>query len=141
MMRAALYRRRGSASEVLSVEEVKTPAPGPGEVRVRIRASGVNPTDWKARKGSGVSSPPLADFQIPHHDGAGLVDAVGPGVTSRAVGDRVWVYFAAVQNRYGTAAEYTIVPAVRTVPLPDEASFELGASLGIPAVTAAYCLG
>lgn len=140
-MRAALYRTRGPAAEVLSVEEIRTPVPGPGEVRVKIVASGVNPTDWKARKGSGVTSAALADFQIPHHDGAGIVDAVGPDVSDRSVGDRVWVYFAAFQNRYGTGAEYTVVPSNRTVLLSPEASFELGASLGIPAVTAAYCLG
>lgn len=138
-MRAALYRRTGPAREVLSVEDVPLPEPGPGAVRVRIRCSGVNPTDWKSRSGATGGAP--AEFQIPHHDGAGVVDAVGPGVAERHVGDRVWLYLAAFENRYGSAAEFALVPAKRTVPLPDHASYELGASLGVPAVTAAHCLG
>jgi NADPH2:quinone reductase len=141
-MRAALYRRPGPAAEVLAVEEVPTPAPGPGEVRVRLAVSGVNPTDWKARSGAvpmpaGGDGP---DFQIPHHDGAGVVDAVGAGVDPARVGQRVWTYLAAYGRPWGTAAEYTVVPADRAVPLPDTAPFELGANLGVPAVTAHRCL-
>lgn len=137
-MRAALYRETGP-SRVLHVEEVATPEPGPGEVRVKISASGVNPTDWKSRAGATGRAPDT--FQVPHQDGAGTIDAVGPGVEERHVGDRVWIYLAAYQNRWGTAAEYCVVPAARTVPLPDKASFELGASLGVPALTAAHALG
>jgi len=137
-MRAALYRQLGDPS-VLQIEEIPTPEPGPGQVRVRILCSGVNPTDWKSR--SGLTAGPPHEFQVPHQDGAGLVDAVGPGVTDRHPGQRVWVYLAAANNRYGTAAEYCLVPQERTVPLPEHASFELGASLGVPALTAAHCLG
>lgn len=138
-MRAAVYRATGPAERVLSVEEIETPTPGPGEVRVRISASGVNPTDWKTRSGATGTDP--VDFQIPHHDGAGVIDSVGPGVRDRELGQRVWLYLAAFANPYGTAAEYALVPAERTMPLPDAASDELGASLGVPAVTAAHCLG
>ena len=137
-MKAAVYRETG-ASEVLSVEEIETPHPGPGQVRVRVAFSGVNPTDWKSRAGATGGRP--QDFQVPHHDGSGVIDAIGEGVTARHVGERVWVYLAAAGNRYGTAAEYCVVPVERTVPLPDNASDELGASLGVPAVTAALCLG
>lgn len=137
-MRAAVYRRTGDSS-VLSVEDLPTPDPGPGEVRVRVTCSGVNPTDWKMRSGLGGAPPAAA--QVPHQDGAGVVDAVGEGVTDRHVGQRVWVYMAAFRNPWGTAAEHSVVPAVRTVPLPDDAPDELGASLGVPAVTAAHCLG
>lgn len=137
-MHAALYRETGPSS-VLTIEELPTPDPGEGEVRVRIRASGVNPTDWKSRSGLTGGAPD--DFQIPHQDGAGIIDAVGRGVEERHVGEHVWIYLAAFHNRFGTAAEYCVVPAERTVPLPDTASFELGASLGVPAVTAAHCLG
>jgi NADPH2:quinone reductase len=140
-MRAALYRRPGPASEVLFVEEVPTPAPGPGEVRVRVAVSGVNPTDWKAR--SGAVPPPRAggsDVQIPHQDGAGVIDAVGPGVDPGRVGERVWVYLAAAGRPWGTAAEYTVVPAERAARLPDGASYQLGASLGVPAMTAHRCV-
>ena len=137
-MRAAIYRQTGDSS-VLSVEEIPTPEPGPGEVRVRITHSGVNPTDWKTRSGMTGGAP--LEPQVPHQDGAGVIDAVGEGVGVDRVGQRVWLYLAAFQNRWGTAAQYSVVPAERAVPLPDAASGELGASLGVPAVTAAHCLG
>jgi NADPH2:quinone reductase len=129
-MRAAFY----DASGVIQVGEVDTPQPGPGEVRVQVAASGVNPTDWKARGGE-LKFP----FQVPNQDGAGVVDAVGEGVDGGRVGERVWVYFAAWQRQWGTAAEYTVLPAEQAVPLGD-AAFALGASLGIPALTAHRCL-
>ncbi len=138
-MRAALYRKVGRASEVLSIEEIPTPQPSAGQVRVRITASGVNPTDWKTRSGATGADPD--GFQVPHQDGAGVIDAVGAGVGERHVGERVWCYLAAFENRYGTAAQYCVLPPERTVALPAEASDELGASLGVPAVTAAHCLG
>jgi NADPH2:quinone reductase len=137
-VRAAIYRQTGDSS-VLSVEEIPTPEPGPGEVRVRITHSGVNPTDWKTRSGMTGGAP--SEPQVPHQDGAGVIDAVGEGVGVDRVGQRVWLYLAAFQNRWGTAAQYSVVPAERAVPLPDAASGELGASLGVPAVTAAHCLG
>lgn len=137
-MRAALYDRTGPAAEVLRVEDVDRPEPGPGEVRVAITCSGVNPTDWKSR--SGATPRPIDGFQIPHLDGAGVVDAVGDGVDPGRVGQRVWLWMAAAGRRWGTAAEWTVVPADRAVPLPGDASFELGASLGVPAMTAHRCL-
>lgn len=137
-MRAALYRTTGDPS-VLAVEDLDVPEPGPGQVRVRIACSGVNPTDWKTR--AGVTGGDPDGWQVPHQDGAGIVDALGEGVAGWQVGQRVWVHLAAFRNRWGTAAEYCVVPADRAVPLPDAASFELGASLGVPAVTAAHCLG
>ncbi|MDT5023752.1 MAG: NADPH:quinone reductase [Micromonosporaceae bacterium] len=136
-MLAAVYRRRGPAAEVLTVEEIETPVPGPGEVRVRVAASGVNPTDWKSRSAGGEIT---AGFQVPNQDGAGVVDAVGPGVDPARVGERVWVYLAAWMSPYGTAAEYTVVPAERAVRLPEGISFDLAASLGVPVVTAHRCL-
>ncbi|MFD0663011.1 alcohol dehydrogenase catalytic domain-containing protein [Thermocatellispora tengchongensis] len=138
-MRAAVYRRPGPAAEVLEVVELEPPEPGPGQVRVRIVTSGINPTDWKTRAGYAGRMPD--GFQVPHHDGAGVVDAVGSGVAGLAAGQRVWLYLAAFDNRYGTAAEYAVVPASRAVPLPDDASDDLGACLGVPALTAAHCLG
>jgi NADPH:quinone reductase len=139
-MLAAVYARTGPARDVLRIEEVDTPDPGPGEVRVRVAVSGVNPTDWKTRSGTGSAATPDAPFLVPNQDGAGTIDAVGDGVDPTRVGQRVWVYFAAWQRRWGTAAECSVVPAAQAVPLPDTASFELGASLGIPAVTAHRCL-
>ena len=137
-MKAALYERTGPAREVLRVEDVPRPMPGRGEVRVRIAISGINPTDVKARSGAVPSE--INEFQIPHHDGTGVIDAAGAGVDEDRVGQRVWVWFAAAGSRYGTAAEWTVVPEYQAVPLPVTASAELGASLGIPAMTAFRCL-
>ena len=137
-MRAAVYRGTGAARDVLHVEEVRRPDPGPGEVLVRVHASGVNPTDVKTR--SGATARPVDEFQIPHQDGAGVIEAVGLGVDPARTGERVWVWLAAFGRRWGTAAEYTVVPARQAVPLPDGVSFELGASLGVPALTAHRCL-
>jgi NADPH:quinone reductase len=137
-MRAALYDSHGPARDVLKVTEVDRPEPGPGEVRVRIEASGVNPTDWKSR--SGATLRPMTEFQIPHHDGAGVIDAVGAGVDPGRVGQRVWVWLAAAGRPWGTAAEWSVVPDDQAVALPDGVSAELGASLGVPAITAHRCL-
>ncbi|MGO8883425.1 MAG: NADPH:quinone reductase [Streptosporangiaceae bacterium] len=137
-MKAALYDQYGGAREVLRVEEIERPEPGPGEVRVQIAASGVNPTDWKSR--SGATPRPIEGFQIPHHDGAGIIDAVGEGVDPARIGQRVWIWLAAAGRPWGTAAEWSVVPDRQAVPLPDRASFELGASLGVPAITAHRCL-
>jgi NADPH:quinone reductase len=137
-MKAASYDRTGAAAEVLKVAHIDTPEPGPGEVRVRIQLSGINPTDWKSR--SGATARPVDGFQVPHHDGAGIIDAVGDGVDPGRVGERVWTWMAAATGRYGTAAQWSVVPARQAVPLPDSASAELGACLGVPAVTAHRCL-
>jgi NADPH:quinone reductase len=137
-MRAALYDRYGTGRDVLRISEVERPEPGPGEVRVRIEYSGVNPTDWKSR--SGMTPRPIDGFQIPHHDGAGVIDAVGDGVDPSRTGQRVWVWMAAAGRRWGTAAEWTVVPDRQAVQLPDNASAELGASLGVPAMTAHRCV-
>lgn len=141
-MRAAVFRSTGPSAEVLRIEEVPTPEPGPGQVRVRMAVSGVNPTDWKSRSGATPlpRSQSLPDFQVPNQDGAGVIDRVGAGVDESRVGERVWLYLAAWRNAYGTAAEYSVVPQERAVPLPDGVSFDLGASLGVPAMTAHRCL-
>lgn len=131
-MQAITYSQTGDSS-VLSLVERPLPEPGPGEVRVRIAVSGVNPTDWKAREGG---RPFSWDEVTPNQDGAGTVDAIGTGVDDLSVGQRVWVYLAQHERPTGTAAEYAVIPAARAVPLADDASFALGASLGVPAMTA-----
>src|SRR5262249_58126656 len=133
-MKAALYDRHGPAADVLRVEELERPEPGPGEVRVKVAVSAINPTDYKIR--SGATPRPMDGFQIPHHDGAGVIDAVGEGVDAGRIGQRVWTYLAASGRQWGTAAEWTVVPANRAVPLPDGVSAELAASLGWPPMTA-----
>lgn len=137
-MKAVVYDRIGTARDVLRVVDVERPEPGPGEVRVRVAVSGVNPTDVKARGGSVPR--PIDGFQIPHQDGVGEIDTIGHGVEQRRLGERVWVWFAAAGRRWGTAAEWTVVPGHQAVPLPTTVSPELGASLGIPAMTACHCL-
>jgi NADPH:quinone reductase len=137
-MRAALYEKTGPAADVLKVTTVDRPEPGPGEVRVRVHASGLNPTDVKAR--SGAVPRPINGFQIPGMDGAGVIDRVGEGVDPARAGQRVWLYFAAVGRRWGTEAEWTVVPAELAAPLPSQASMELGATMGVPALTAHHCV-
>ena len=134
-MRAIVYTETGDPS-VLTLIDKPLADPGPGEVRVRIHRSGVNPTDWKSRRGSGDGAAPPFPEVTPNQDGSGLVDALGEGVVDLAVGDRVWVYLAAHQRPTGTAQEYTNVPADRVVKLPPGTSFDIGASLGVPAMTA-----
>ena len=130
-MRAVVYSRTGPSS-VLEVVDREVPEPGAGEVRVRLVRAGVNPTDWKFRSGATMAY----DEVTPGQDGAGVVDALGEGVTGLEVGQRVWLVLAQHENAYGCAAEYTVQPAARVFPLPDGASYDLGASLGVPAVTA-----
>jgi NADPH2:quinone reductase len=133
-MRAAWYEKNGSATEVLTVGETETPKPGPGEVRVRLKTSGVNPSDVKTRAGTvrKIAFPRV----IPQSDGAGDIDAVGEGVPASRVGERVWVWNGQWKRPFGTAAEYIVLPAAQAVKLPAAISYEAGACLGIPALTA-----
>jgi NADPH2:quinone reductase len=132
-MRAVVYTESGDSS-VLELVEREAPEPGPGEVRVRIVRAGVNPTDWKFRAG-GMGELAFPEI-VPGQDGAGVVDAVGPGVTDLAVGDRVWTMLAQHTRPGGTAQELVVLPTAHLTVLPDAASYDLGASLGVPAVTA-----
>ena len=136
-MRAAWYEKNGPAAEVMKYGELPDPEPGPGEVRVRLYASAVNPSDVKARAGSlPIRWPKL----IPNSDGAGVIDKVGAGVNSRRVGDRVWAFNGQWDRAFGTSAQYIALPASLAVPLPDTLSWEQGACLGIPVMTAHRCL-
>ena len=132
-MRAIEYTAHGGP-EVLTLVERPVPEPGAGEVRVRVHVSGVNPTDWKRRAASrgGEMGGPV----VPNHDGAGFIDAVGPGVDASRVGERVWLWLAQWQRSDGTAQDYVVIAARQAVALPEGASLELGASLGVPALTA-----
>ncbi|MEM9270889.1 MAG: NADPH:quinone reductase, partial [Pseudomonadota bacterium] len=138
-MRAITYTRFGAASDVLTLEDLPKPSPAPGEVLVRLACSGVNPSDIRARAGGrpGVTKPPFPKI-IPHSDGAGVIEAVGDGVSKARVGERVWIWNGQWQRAFGTAAEYIALPEAQAVPLPQSVSFETGAALGIPAVTACH---
>jgi NADPH2:quinone reductase len=134
LMRAAYYESNGAAGAVLRLGEVPTPEPGPGEVRVKVMASGVNPSDVKSREGRTrkIAFPRVT----PHSDGAGVIDAVGDGVSKARIGERVWTWNAQWKRAAGTCADYVILPEAMAVRLPDHVSFEEGACLGIPAMTA-----
>ncbi len=134
-MRAASYVRKGPAAEALEVDERPTPEPGKGEVRVRLAFSGVNPGDVKKREGW-LGSPMPYPRVIPHSDGSGTIDAVAAGVDGGRIGQAVWVYGAQSYRPFGTAAEYVVVPEQLAVPLPPGVGRELGATLGIPGITA-----
>jgi NADPH2:quinone reductase len=135
-MRAAFYEAIGPAHDVICVGEVQTSNPGPGEVRVRLRTSGVNPSDVKSRGLRKLAFPRV----IPHSDGAGEIEAVGAGVPQSRVGERVWIWNGQWQRPFGTAAEFIALPAAQAVRLPDNVSFEAGACLGIPAITAYHAV-
>jgi NADPH:quinone reductase len=123
---------------VLKLGEVDTPHPGPSEVRVKLAASGVNPSDVKARIGSTrkIAFPRV----IPHSDGAGVIDVVGDGVPAARIGERVWVWNAQWLRPFGTCAEHVTLPSELAVRLPANTSFEAGACLGIPAMTAYHAV-
>ena len=131
-MHAAWYERNGSAREVLQLGTLPMPQPAAGEVRVRLHASGVNPSDVKSRARRPLAGPRV----IPHSDGAGVIEAVGPGVSADRVGERVWVWNGQWQRPHGTAASHIALPADQAVALPAAVSFDEGACLGIPALTA-----
>ena len=136
-MYAAWYEKNGSAVEVLKLGELADPEPGPGEVRVRLHASAVNPSDVKARAGGRKV---MWERIVPNSDGAGVIDCVGPGVEASRIGQRAWIYNAQWERPYGSSAQYVALPAALAVPLANELSFEQGACLGIPAMTAHRCL-
>jgi NADPH:quinone reductase len=138
-VRAAWYEATGPAADVLIVGDRPDPTPDSGEVRVRVHASGVNPADVKRRSGWAGLRMDFA-WQIPHDDGAGIVESVGEGVDSVLVGRRVWLYDTRVGRAGGTAAQLVCVPWRNVEMLPDNLTFAEGASLSIPGRTAHRCL-
>ena len=133
-MKAAWYEKLGPATNVLQYGDIPAPEPTSGDVRVKLAISGVNPIDVKRRMGGrGEMTAPRI---VPHFDGAGRIDAVGSDVPANRLGQRVWIYEAQWQRDFGTAAEFVTLPAHLAIPLPSSTSFEEGACLGIPAMTA-----
>ena len=135
-MRAAWFERTGAARDVLTVGELPSPTPAAGEVRVRLHSSGVNPSDVKVRAGRPMIAPRI----VPHSDGAGVIDEVGPGVSKERLGQRVWIWNGQWKRPFGTAAGQIALPQEQAVPLPENITFEEGACLGIPALTALRAL-
>jgi NADPH2:quinone reductase len=131
-MKAAWYSRNGEAQDVMQVGELPTPSPQPGEVLVRLATSGVNPSDVKSRRARPLSDPLI----VPHSDGAGVIEAVGAGVSASRVDERVWVWNGQWQRPMGTCAQYIALPAAQAVALPEGTDFAAGACMGIPGLTA-----
>jgi NADPH2:quinone reductase len=139
-MKGVYYERKGPARQVLVLGDLPDPQPGPGEVRVKVAVSGVNPTDTKLRSGwDGSTEMPFPRI-VPHQDGAGVIDRVGPGVPPSRAGERVWIWEAQRGRAFGSCAQYVCIPADNAVPLPEGTSFETGACLGIAGMTAHRCL-
>jgi NADPH:quinone reductase-like Zn-dependent oxidoreductase len=131
-MRAVVAERAGGP-EVLAVEEVERPTPGPTEILVRVKAAGVNPTDWKSRRGGGLvgkSFPAILGYDV-----AGVVEELGAGVTLYRPGDEVlgMPKFPVLPGAY---AQYVAAPARHFVPKPKALSFEEAAGLPLAALTA-----
>ena len=137
-MKAVTYNSFGSPSSVLTYSEIEKPKPRTNEVLVKLHFSGVNPSDAKARAGGrpGISSPPY-DTIIPHSDGSGIIVQVGKNISSDRLNERVWIWNGGWKRAFGTAAEYICLPAEQAVKMPSSMSFEHGACLGIPGLTAA----
>ncbi|MBW8762929.1 MAG: NADP-dependent oxidoreductase [Microbacterium sp.] len=133
MARAIVYTEIGSP-DVLHLTEIPDPLAAPGEVVVRIEAAGVNPIDAKIRAGK-RPSPPIVEPRRVGFDGAGVIEALGEGVDSYSVGDRV-----AIRDTVGTYASHLAVPATNLAALPDSVTASEGAGIGIPAGTAYQCL-
>lgn len=121
--------------EVLEFCDVTEPEVADGQVRVRLRVVGVNPNETYIRTGTYSFALPDLPY-TPGFDGAGVVDAVGDGVDGFAEGDRVFVAGLLAQHNTGTYAEKVVCSSDAVYRLPDNVSFEAGAALGIPAVTA-----
>ena len=131
-MKAAWYTHNGDAQDVMVVGELPTPSPQAGEVLVRLATSGVNPSDVKSRRARPVTDPLI----VPHSDGAGVIEAVGAGVSAARVGERVWLWNGQWQRPLGTCADYIALPEAQAVALPADTDFAAGACMGIPGLTA-----
>jgi NADPH:quinone reductase-like Zn-dependent oxidoreductase len=129
----AIWMTRHGGPEVLEVRETPDPEPGAGQVRIRVRAAGLNFAEVMARQGlyPDAPKPPC----VVGYEAAGVVDALGPGVTGPVIGQRV-----AALVRFGAHAEAVCVPAEQTVELPDGASFEEAAALPVNYLTAYHML-
>jgi NADPH:quinone reductase-like Zn-dependent oxidoreductase len=133
-MRAVVLDRYGPA-ELLMVAGRTVPEPLPTEVRVKVAAAGVNPVDWKTREGAGMAAvlgrPPL----VLGWDVAGVVDAVGPGVTRFAVGDRV-LGMPWFPRQAGAYAEFVTAPSRHFARVPDGMRDTEAAGLPLAGLTA-----
>ena len=140
MMKAITYSEFGVSTEVLKVKELPIPKVDKDEVLVALEFSGSNPSDAKSRAGNrpGITKPQFEQI-VPNSDGSGIITAVGEAIDKSRIGQRVWIWNGQWQRPNGTAAEYISVPSAQAVEMPADMSFETGACLGIPGLTASYC--
>jgi NADPH2:quinone reductase len=132
-MKAILVHEFGGP-EVLKLEEVPTPKPQANQVLVKIHAVGVNPYDTYMRNGTYAIKPPLP--YTPGSDAAGVIEAIGDGVTSVRPGDRVYT----AQTVTGAYAEYALALQTQVHRLPQNVSFDQGAGVWVPYGTAYIAL-
>jgi NADPH2:quinone reductase len=137
-MKAAFYEATGASHDVFQTGEIDDPVAAPREVVIRVHVHGVNPTDCKRRSGQRAKLP--FPRVIPGYDAAGVIESVGAGVDPIRIGQRVWAWECAHLKWDGAAAQRVRVPASRAMPLPASVSFDDGASLGVPAITACHAL-
>ncbi len=130
----AIQVREFGGPEVLKLEEIPIPSPGPGEALVRVHAAGVNPYDTYMRSGTYAIRPPLP--YTPGSDAAGIVEALGEGVTRVKRGDRVYT----ARTLSGAYAEYALAKETQLHPLPEKISFAQGAGIWVPYGTAYFAL-
>jgi NADPH:quinone reductase-like Zn-dependent oxidoreductase len=131
-MRHIVIPRHGPP-DVLALREAPDPAPGPGEVRVDVRAAGVNFADVMARMGLYPDAPPLPF--VPGYEVSGRIDAIGPGVTNLAPGDRV-----VALTRFGGYATSVVTPAFCVFRIPDRLNNVDAAALPVNYLTAFLAL-
>jgi NADPH:quinone reductase len=136
-MKAIIVREFGGP-EVLTIGEAPDPVPGPGQVRVRLHACGVNPYDTYQLTGNYARKPALP--YVPGADGAGVIDMLGEGVTTRAVGDRVYIGGTAIDRSIGAYAEMAVCELDQVHSLPEHLSFAQGAAINVPYVTAWHAI-
>ena len=139
IMRVAKYSEFGAAKDVLTIDEIPKQPLGDNEVSIEIRTSGVNPSDVKKRAGA-FSDLLNNGYVIPHSDGAGKIVDVGKNISEKRIGERVWIYQGQFEREHGTAAEFINIDSKLAVYLPDQASYEIGACIGIPIMTAHRCV-
>ena len=137
-MKAIAYNKFGLATEVLNLQDLEIQKPKQKEVIIKLKYSGVNPSDAKARAGTrpGVLKPDY-NLIIPHSDGSGVIEEVGMGLDRSLIGKRVWIRNGQWKRPFGTAAEYITIPIENTVEMPNKMTFQEGATMGIPGLTAA----
>lgn len=118
-------------ADVLKIDQISPGEPGPGQALIRVKAAGLNFIDIYQRTGRYATPMPYT----PGLEGAGIVEAIGEGVSEAKVGDRV-----AYNGNLGAYAQMAVVKAQDLIPLPDELTFEQGAAFPLQGMTAHYLL-